>query len=421
MATRCSICKKTGKKNDKLLSCSGDCGERFHSECAVTNFDLSISSLDDESIFLCSACTLHSCKICKLPITAGEKSLVCTGDCNGHFHSSCAARPFGLNLADPDHAIDFRCDLCLMQRSSVTPRTPIGSQHTSITDNHAQQFFGNNNDPRFDELMAQMKLMSTMMTSQFVSIHESMKLSGENFGRRMDNLEGKLDQGLSSLSSEVKEVVNRVTVLEKTSEISQDLINRVTHLEVSENNSAALANRVNRLETSTIDSDKLSISGVPLDTGDSPRKVVEKVFTALGIPEAISKVDEINLIPRKGNKPEPIGNTTSVNSAPPSGSGTIMVSMISQTQRDRVASTKRNKKKLLVRELWSLSHPSHPGQLFINEVLPQATYNLYRKVKAKARQTHSSVWLRGGLIHARKSHGAPEVLISSESDLAMLD
>lgn len=421
MATRCSICKKAGKKNDRLISCSGDCGERFHSECAVTSFDLGALSLSDDSVFLCGACTLHSCKICKLAIKAGESALKCTGDCSEHFHLSCAVRSFGLNPADPDHAFDFRCDLCLMQRSSVTSRTPIGSQRSSTTGNNVQHNSDNNNDVRFDEFMAQLKLMSTMMCSQFASLRESLKDNVDDFGRRMDNLDSKLDQGLSSLSTEVKDVANRVTILESTSEVSQELINRVTHLEASNSNSVDLANRVNRLETSTIDADKLSIAGVPLDTGDSPQKVVEKVFTALGIPEAISKVDEINLIPRKGNKPEPIGNTSSVNLALESGLGTIMVTMISQTQRDRVAGTKRNKRKLFVRDIWSLSHPSHPGQIFINEVLPQATYNLYRKVKAKARLTHSSVWLRGGLIHARKSHGASELLISSESDLAKLD
>lgn len=421
MATRCGICKKTGKKSDKLISCSGDCGERFHSDCAVTNFDLGVSSLSDDSIFLCDACTLHACKICKLTITTGESALECTGDCGDHFHSACAARLFGFNPADPDHALNFRCDLCLMQRSSVTPRTPVGSQRSSATDNNVQQNTDNNSDARFNELLAQMKSMSTLMCSQFAAVHESMNKNVEDFSRRMDSIEGKLDHGLSSLSTEVNDVVNRVTILESKSEVSQDLVNRVTHLETSKNNSADLVNRVNRLETSTIDSDKLSIAGVPLDTGDTPRNVVEKVFTALGIPEAINKVDEINLIPRKDNKPEPIGSNRSTNSAPVSSSGTIMVTMISQTQRDRVASTKKNKKKLFVRDIWSLSHPTHPGQIFINEVLPQATYNLYRKVKAKARLTHSSVWLRGGLIHARKSHGAPELLISSDADLAMLE
>lgn len=422
MTSRCGICKKPGKKNDELIHCSGDCGDRFHADCAVNNFHLGVSSLDDDSVFLCGACTSHSCKICKHSVKAGENSLEFLGDCSEHFHPSCAARSFGLNLTDPDHALDFHCDLCLVQRSSVTPRTPTGSQRSYLTENRTQHINDNNNDARFDELMAQMKLMSTMMCSQFTAVNETsgdMKSNVDDFGRRLDNLESKLGHDFSALSAVVEDVANRVIILETSSGNSHDLVERITHLEESSNNSGNLANRVSQLETSTIDSDKLSISGVPLDTGDSLRTVVEKVFTALGIPQAMNKFDEVNIIPHKGNKPRPIGNASTANSALVGGSGTIMVTMISQTQRDRVANAKQNK--LFVKELWSLSHASHPGQIFINEVLPQTTYNSYRKVKAKARLTHSSVWLRGGLIHARKSHGSPVVLISSDSDLAMLD
>lgn len=76
----------------------------------------------------------------------------------------------------------------------------------------------------------------------------------------------------------------------------------------------------------------------------------------------MSNVVEINSIPHKGNKPIATGNIGSENATAVDNSGTIMVTMISQTLRD----------------------PNHPGQIFIHEMLPQTNYQLYRRAKAKA-------------------------------------
>lgn len=436
MSSRCSICKKLGKKGDKLLKCAGDCGERFHSDCAVSNFDLGVSTLDDQAVFLCNSCTLHSCQICKCALKHEDSPIVCIGECGGYFHPSCAANKFGFSLGDSDIASDFRCDLCLMQRSTVTPRTPHGSPRngskTNNTDSNA-----NNNDAKIDELIAQMKVMSEFMSTQFTAINASLvesKMRNElmstqftaeftamngslgdmrksiddisrridgletNFGKRIDGLETNLHNEIAAVSTTVEDVVSRVTQLES----------------INNSNNPAL------IETSNT-ADKLSISGLPLDTGDSPKSIVEKVLTALEIPELLSDVLTIRILPHKGQTLGAIENPGDASSSGAVRSNTILVKMKSQTLRDHVVNAKREKKQIYVKNIWSESHRTHPGKIFINEELPQSTYNLYRNAKLKARSTHSQVWIRGGRIYARKSHGASALLISSDTDLAQLE
>lgn len=439
MSSRCSICKKPGKKGDKLFKCSGDCGERFHSDCAVSNFDLGVLTLQDDAVFLCNSCTSHSCQICKCALKQGDSQMVCTGECSGYFHLTCAAQKFGFSLGDSDMASDFRCDLCLMQRSTVTPRTPHSSPRNRSNRNNTDSNT-NNNDAKFDELMAQMKVMCEFMSTQFAAINASLvesKTSNElmsakftaeltavnsslgdmgrnidDFGRRIDGVEANFDKRMDGLETNLH---NEITAVSTTVE---EVVSRVTQLESKNNlNNPALVALIENSDTS----DKLSISGLPLDTGDSPKSIVKKVLTALEIPDLASDVLSIHNLPHKAKRPDAIGNPGDASSSVVVRSNTILVKMKSQTLRDHVVNTKREKKQLYVKNIWSQSHRTHPGQIFINEELPQSTYKLYLNAKVKAKSTHSQVWIRGGRIYVRKSHGAPALLISSDTDLAQLD
>lgn len=452
MSSRCSICKKLGKKGDKLFKCSGDCGERFHSDCAVLNFDLGLSSLDDDSVFLCNACISHSCQICKRVLNQ-DNALKCTGDCGDFFHKTCASHKFGLNIDDADFASDFRCDLCLMQRSTVTPRTPHGSPcRRSLINNSNSNV--SQNDARFDELMAQMKMMSEIMCTQFTAINASLAESKETnelmrtqfsaqfmgmnesiagmgrtiegFGQRIDSLDTNVHNEIAAVSASVHYEIAAVsaTVHNEIAVVStavDDVVGRVAQIETAAKcDKISIDSRVTQIEISD-NSDMLSISGMPSDISDSPKEIVLKVLTALDSPELMSDVLSIRNFPRNGKSQEAIGNLNVGNSTNVGCTGTIIVKMKSKTMRDHVVSLKRNKERINVNDLWSQSHPDHPGQIFINEELPQSTYNLYRKAKVKAKSTHSSVWTQGGRIYVRKSHGAPALLISSDIDLSQLD
>lgn len=452
MSSRCGICKKLGKKGDKLFKCSGDCRERFHSDCAVSNFDLGLASLDDDSVFLCNACTSHSCQICKRALNH-DNLLKCTGDCGDFFHKTCASRKFGLNIDDADFACDFRCDLCLMQRSTVTPRTPHGSPCGRSLINNSNSNVSPN-DKRFDELMAQMRVMSEFMSTQFTAINASLVESKgtnelmrtqfsaqftamnesiadmgrtmEGLGQRIDSLETNQRNEIAVLSSSLRNEIDVVsaTVHNEIAVVSaavEDVVGRVTQMETAASSDRfSINNRVAQIENSD-NSDMLSISGMPSDLTDSPKQIVDKVLTALDVPELISDVLTIRNFPRKGKLHVNTGNVSVGESTDAVCTGTIIVKMKSKTMRDHVVSLKRDKKRINVKDLWSMSHPDHPGQIFINEELPQSTYNLYRRAKAKAKSTHSSAWIRGGRIYVRKSHGAPALLISSDIDLSQLD
>ena len=101
------------------------------------------------------------CTICNR-FAGRDDTIACTGDCGKSFHVNCAKKSFSCDLSQSD--VSFRCDICAMHRSNVTPRTPDRSFS-----------LGQSSDQRvtLEDLMSQLQQSSTNTDKKLETIKKS--------------------------------------------------------------------------------------------------------------------------------------------------------------------------------------------------------------------------------------------------------
>ncbi|XP_015511214.1 uncharacterized protein LOC107217996 [Neodiprion lecontei] len=303
--------------------------------------------------------------------TRGLNTVDCMGDCGAIIHAECATNRLGY---DPDGANSLDsvyCEPCVMQRSTTIPRSPIKS-HTSI------------DPPTHKEVVEQ-------------------------------NI-AELRADVSVFSSSYETLNNRIGTLELNSEAT-----KVDIQTIREENSA-LKSQVNLLSNRLTNNDsnntsaEITISGLPIDITDTPNTIVDRILKALGIPGLTSDVLEIRQIPSK--QPLADGERPHTSTTTQASLGTLIVSLKSSRVRDFIIQKRREKKELSINEVFALNRK---GNIFINEFLPSATYNLLRRTKSKAEELgYKFVWLKAGNIYVRRSEKTEIIQINAESDLDSL-
>ena len=105
------------------------------------------------------------CTICNR-FAGRDDTIACTGDCGYSFHVNCAKKSFSCDLSQSD--VSFRCDICAMHRSNVTPRTPDTSPDRSFS-------LGQSSDRRvtLEDLMSQLQQSSTNTDKKLETIKKS--------------------------------------------------------------------------------------------------------------------------------------------------------------------------------------------------------------------------------------------------------
>ncbi|XP_046466560.1 uncharacterized protein [Neodiprion pinetum] len=342
--------------------------------------------------------------------TRGLNTVDCMGDCGAIIHADCAINRLGY---DPDGANSLDsvyCEPCVMQRSTTIPRSPIKS-HTSIdppTHKEVLDDTGSHDKITLEDLMRQLKSMSTVNIGQFKCLQTSISSVEQNIA--------ELRADVSVFSSSYETLNNRIGTLELNSEAT-----KVDIQTIREENSA-LKSQVNLLSNRLTNNDsnntsaEITISGLPIDITDTPNTIVDRILKALGIPGLTSDVLEIRQIPSK--QPLADGERPHTSTTTQASLGTLIVSLKSSRVRDFIIQKRREKKELSINEVFALNRK---GNIFINEFLPSATYNLLRRTKSKAEELgYKFVWLKAGNIYVRRSEKTEIIQINAESDLDSL-
>ena len=96
-----------------------------------------------------------------------DGTVVCTGDCGRSFHVVCAKK--SLNYDPLQSEVSFRCDVCAMHRSTVTPRMPDTSPDRSFS-------LGLSSDRRItlEDLIHQLRQSSMSTDEKLESIKKSL-------------------------------------------------------------------------------------------------------------------------------------------------------------------------------------------------------------------------------------------------------
>ncbi|XP_024885131.1 uncharacterized protein LOC112463166 [Temnothorax curvispinosus] len=167
------------------------------------------------------------------------------------------------------------------------------------------------------------------------------------------------------------------------------------------------------------------ISGIPSEFSEASGEIAGNVLTALGIPHLVSDVLETRDAVRRVMSIGADGGPGVASASAPDGRagaagrrGSVIVALKSREIRDHVLKVMRARRRLTVGEVFG---GSVSGNIYVNELLPAATYNLLRRTRIRARQSsYRHVWSRDGRIFVRKDRGQPPILIASDDDLAEL-
>ena len=97
-------------------------------------------------------------------------TVACTGNCGKSFHINCAKKNLSYDPLECD--VYFRCDACIMHRSTMTPRTPDASTDQSISLDRLS-------DRRvtLEDLMSQVQNSSIATDNKLIAIKNQQTIS----------------------------------------------------------------------------------------------------------------------------------------------------------------------------------------------------------------------------------------------------
>ena len=181
------------------------------------------------------------------------------------------------------------------------------------------------------------------------------------------------------LSSKLESIQHHTQLLKDHSERIAHL--EATNAELSRVNTEILREiseiRAGVRDTPSVSRDtcELTISGIPAIIADSPQKISEKVFGALGVPELIGDVLEIRSLEKKTsnktNERQASGPSTSPTSPRTRLGRSYIVQLKSNAVKEFILSKKRIKKELTLKEVFDIDQR---GSVFVNDFLPSSQY-----------------------------------------------
>lgn len=399
---------------------------------------------------------MSNCVVCKRPPKRSGKLLTCTGGCDESYHIDCAASKFSINRQDLVGKISFRCDLCSMQRSLLTARTPdtslsLTNEHEicSISDppetdksltneqencskidspktvNSSIGNLGVNDSAKIDSILAQISQLSATVNNRFDVLSSSVDKRLDTLTKSFNNVTDELRSQIANIDSKydakTAEIDTKLDALEdkvacETTLLSSTVNDVDARLNRVETLSITVDTRLTQVETPPLRADcEITESGIPSDLPLEPKNFIANVLAALGEPELIAHVVTVKELSRKGDAKKQSSSVRPANSQPDQIFKTFLVGLGSTMYRDHIISLKRAKKNLSVNEVFETGHN---GQIYINEQLSPYLYHLRKRAKARVSERGwKSCFIDGGGIFVRKSHGEPVIKICSDGDL----
>lgn len=218
--------------------------------------------------------------------------------------------------------------------------------------------------------------------------------------KRFDELDAQL-KVLSALQTQVNSTSQRVDMLEQEILALRNEVETLKQAQLSEQA------ELRRVTTAALEAEVI-LSGAPCPTIESASAVVKKVASAVGCPlEEDAVVSARFLVPR--------GRQPSANRPLP-----LVVKLSSGGLRARLLSAKKRKGPLTTADL-GLTTTGPPSTVYVNEALPADLYKLLIAARAAAREKgFKYVWHQNGSILVRRADGTQVRRIRSAEDLAAL-
>lgn len=258
---------------------------------------------------------------------------------------------------------------------------------------------------------------NTDITNTINKLAASFKILNENQQScvaTFDTISQQMNE-LQSLSIKVNEHDTRIHTIEKENKLMKSTIKSLTR----------------RLDTidQRYSNDKLQLAQIPYTEGENLYDIVVNIGTKMNIP--VNKDDVIDAFrPRQNTKDggphnsveEPQGSSASSDPVQSSSHGkkvqNVVVKFRSQTMRDNILNSYRNKYKKLGLYLDN----DKKQKIFINEYLSSNTSRLLYKTKLFSKaNNYKYVWTRNGNIYLRKGDGTKIISVDCLTDFSSID
>ncbi|XP_071644570.1 uncharacterized protein [Temnothorax longispinosus] len=236
----------------------------------------------------------------------------------------------------------------------------------------------------------------------------------------LQRLGDRLADFIESQQRTNKEITDKLNNLNRIADMVSENSKRIASLEQTV---SALAHEVVELRETRLPSlipkdhemsdVELIVSGVPAVSQVTPDRLVRNVFEALDIGDLTCHILNVRSMVRKSTL-----DTGRDHSSRADEIVSLAVTLTSSTVRNEVMSKMRNRRVLKQSEI--CGNESN-RRIYVNEMLPRATYDLLQSTKRIAKErSYKFVWTRRGCICVRHSEGKPIISIGSESDLTKL-
>lgn len=152
------------------------------------------------------------------------------------------------------------------------------------------------------------------------------------------------------------------------------------------------------------------INGIPATVKTSFHEIVTRILTHLDLARLINDILDIRQIP-----PRPLQTPSARNYQ----TFSLIVTFKSVDVRSHVIKAKIKTGRITVAQIFpDIFQDTFVGDLHVNEFLPNQSYALYRKARAKAQQAnYSRCWVKNGTIFVRQNDDAASIPIVTEEDL----
>lgn len=254
----------------------------------------------------------------------------------------------------------------------VQPTLQLASLESKITDFMTQQTLFNNHS-------------SDILNRQSNQIKEIQNIAQSVSDQQVRI--AKLEKQNASLSESVSDVIEQ----------KKSLCLEVTEVKNS------LTNVIAR------PSPRLIISGLPNQSKLEPHVVLERTLAELDPPQLVNDILDIRQVMKNENNSQPMILQTN---------SSYIIKLESEHVAHHIITLKRRKGLLNIGQVFNRTSPDN---FYINKFLTSATHLLYRKIKEVAKEHHwKYVWIKEGMIAARKNDSTNLILIHNESDLQQI-
>ncbi|XP_024879527.1 uncharacterized protein LOC112459578 [Temnothorax curvispinosus] len=321
-------------------------------------------------------------------------------ECNKLFHPGCI-KIFALTKY-ADH-----CCKALAAQQDL-PTTPLADKCTQSLN--------------FEDMATPTDMKSQSTDALFLSIMSKIEESDKKMTALMEDQRSKTEESNNKLTAFIedqreinREINDKLSKLNCIVETVAHNSQRITKLEQA---SSTQARDIQALKTAqpiahTEEENKLIISGLPEALSITPTELVNNIFSALDSRNLSSHVIDVRSMKRRlqsGATPSRSSNAGSL--------GSIVVTLSSGAVRDAIIAKKRAKRVLKQRDVCGNDSDRN---LYVNEMLLKATYDLLQHAKRVAKEkSYKYVWIKQGRICVRSSDSTPIIYIDSMENLTDL-